>query len=82
MSEDSLNLLHHQRNPDDGYLRITFSSKVVVRKSVLDYTWLSAVAEMGGYVGLLLGIALIDIIFILTDRVIPNVKAAIMRRLQ
>ena len=29
-----------------------FGVRVVVKRSVLDYTWLSAVAELGGYVGL------------------------------
>ena len=41
---------------------------IVVRRSVLDYTWLSMVAEIGGYVGLLLGVAVVDIAFAL-DRV-------------
>ena len=39
--------------------------RIVVRRSALDYTWLSMVAEIGGYVGLLLGISLVDIAFAL-----------------
>ena len=44
-------------------MRIYYGVKRVVKRSVLDYTWLSAVAEIGGYVGLLLGIAVVDIAF-------------------
>ena len=40
-----------------------FGRSVLVKKSILDYTWLSMVAEIGGYVGLLLGISLVDIAF-------------------
>ena len=40
----------------------------MVRRNVLDYTWLSMVAEFGGYVGLLLGVAVVDVAFAL-DRV-------------
>ncbi len=32
-----------------------------VRKTVLEYPFLSMVAEIGGYVGLLLGVALVDV---------------------
>ena len=35
--------------------------KISVKRSVLDYTWLSMVAEIGGYVGLLLGVSLVDL---------------------
>ena len=48
---------------DLGFVRIYYGVKRVVKRSVLDYTWLSAVAEIGGYVGLLLGIAVVDIAF-------------------
>ena len=37
------------------------------------HTWLSAVAEMGGYVGLLLGIAVVDIAFA-ADRFWPMIS--------
>ena len=50
-----------------------FGVRVVVKRCVLDYTWLSAVAEMGGYVGLLLGIAVVDIAFA-ADRFWPMIS--------
>lgn len=46
-----------------GHVRMYFSSKIVMKRGVLDYTWLSAVAEMGGYAGLLLGVAVVDVAF-------------------
>ena len=48
--------------------------RVVATKSGLDYTWVSLVAEIGGYVGLLLGFAVVDIIFAL-ERVWPKLYA-------
>ena len=46
-----------------GYVRMYFGSKIVIKRGVLDYTWLSAVAEIGGYAGLLLGVAVVDVAF-------------------
>ena len=46
--------------------------RVVATKSVLNYTWVSMIAEIGGYVGLFLGIAVVDIVFAM-DRIWPKV---------
>ena len=46
-----------------GYVRMYFGNRIVIKRNVLDYTWLSAVAEMGGYAGLLLGVAVVDVAF-------------------
>ena len=48
--------------------------RIVVKSSVLDYTWLSMVAEFGGYVGLLLGVAVIDLALKI-DRIWPKISA-------
>ena len=56
-----------------GYVRMYFGVRIVVKRSVLDYTWLSAVAELGGYVGLLLGVAVVDIAFA-ADRYWPKIS--------
>ena len=56
------------QEPGISFLRMYFGIRIVVRRSVLDFTWLSMIAEIGGYVGLLLGIAVVDIAFAL-DRV-------------
>ncbi len=39
---------------------MTFDTLVEVKTTVQDYPWLSMVAEIGGYVGLLLGVAVVD----------------------
>ena len=56
------------QEPGTSFLRMYLGIRIVVRRNVLDYTWLSMVAEIGGYVGLLLGVAVVDIAFAL-DRV-------------
>ena len=38
---------------------------MVVKTTVEDYTWVSMVAEIGGYVGLLLGVAVLDCIHLM-----------------
>ena len=55
--------IYFPKAPETGFLRVYFPMKISVKKSVLDYTWLSMVAEMGGYVGLLLGVSLVDLAF-------------------
>ena len=62
-----------QQEKESGSVRIYFGVRVIVKRSVLDYTWLSAVAELGGYVGLLLGIAVVDIAFA-ADRYWPKIS--------
>lgn len=42
------------------YLKTTARSK----KTVLDYTWLSMVAEIGGYTGLLLGVSVVNFTYL------------------
>ena len=51
------------KNNDDkeGYIKYDFKRKVNVQSSQLIYTQLSLLAELGGYMGLLLGVSLLDI---------------------
>ena len=62
-SAPSFLLIGFLQDKESGTVRMYFGVRIVVKRSVLDYTWLSAVAEFGGYVGLLLGIAVVDIAF-------------------
>ena len=39
--------------------------RVVVQTIAEDYTWVSMVAEIGGYVGLLLGVAVLDCVHLI-----------------
>ncbi len=47
--------------PREGYLKVYMKSTTKVKRSVLDYSWVSMVADIGGYVGLLLGISLVHV---------------------
>ena len=42
-------------------IKIYLKTTTKVKKSVLDYTWLTMVAEIGGYTGLLLGVSFVNI---------------------
>ena len=44
-----------------AYLKLYLNSHVRINMTVLDYHWISMLAEVGGYTGLLLGIAVINI---------------------
>ena len=46
---------------DKGYMKLYIKSTIKVKKTVLDYTFLSMVAEIGGYTGLLLGISVVNL---------------------
>ena len=46
--------------PDEGLIKLYFKSQINVRKSMLSYDFAAFVADIGGYLGLLLGISLLD----------------------
>ena len=48
-------------NDKEGYIKYEFRRKIVVESSQLKHTQLSLLAELGGYMGLLLGVSLLDI---------------------
>ena len=48
-------------NDKEGYIKYEFRRKIVVESSQLNYTQLTLLAELGGYMGLLLGVSLLDI---------------------
>ena len=51
--------------PDQGLIKLYFKSQINVRRSNLDYSILEFVADIGGYLGLLLGFSLLDITSVL-----------------
>ena len=55
-----------------GIVRLYFYMSVIQKTITEDYTLLSTVGEIGGYVGLLLGVAVVDFIYII-DRVWPMI---------
>ena len=48
-------------NPNESYVKLYFKSSVNVRRNILAYSEVSLFAEVGGYLGLLLGVSLLDI---------------------
>ena len=51
----------NDRNDEKSYMKIYLKSSVKFQQTIYDYTLLSLLAEMGGYMGLLLGFSLADI---------------------
>ena len=48
-----------------AFIKMYIKSTIKVKKTVLDYTWISMVAEIGGYTGLLLGVSVVNITYYL-----------------
>ena len=49
---------------------MTFDALVTVKRTTLEYPWLAMVAEIGGYVGLLLGVAVVDCVSLIESALI------------
>jgi hypothetical protein len=50
---------------EEGLVRMYFNSDIQIQQSILAYSVISLLAEVGGYVGLLLGVSFLDIATIL-----------------
>ena len=48
-------------DPNEAYMKLYFKSKIKVKTMVLYYDATTFAAEIGGYIGMLLGVSLIDI---------------------
>ena len=60
--EVTLGLLFNDKFADSmSYIRFYLKSKVQVQQAILDYTWLSLLADLGGYLGILLGSSVADL---------------------
>ena len=51
----------HNGNENEAYMKFYIKDQIQVKKSHLSYSEVSLLAEVGGYVGLLLGVSLMDI---------------------
>ena len=49
---------------EDAYTKLYIKSTTKVKEMVLDYDFLTTVAEIGGYTGLLLGVSVVNITII------------------
>ena len=54
-------LTEDERNDQKGSMKIYFKSMVKIKQTVYDYSFLSFIAELGGYTGLLLGVSILDL---------------------
>jgi hypothetical protein len=61
-------------NIDEAYVKLYFKMAVQIHKNILAYSTLSFLAEVGGYIGLLLGFSLLDL-----SKVIKNLTPCIKK---
>ena len=57
-------IANNTENPGTAYVKLYFKTHIHVRHSHLDYPELSLFGELGGYVGLLLGVSFMDLTLI------------------
>ena len=50
-----------------AYIKVYLKSTVKIKRTVLDYDFTTLVAELGGYVGLLLGISVVNVSLIINN---------------
>ena len=62
-------------NIDEAYVKLYFKMAVNIHRNILAYSTLSFLAEVGGYIGLLLGFSLLDM-----SKVIKNLTPGIKKR--
>ena len=60
---------------DEAYVKLYFKMAVNIHRNILAYSTLSFLAEVGGYIGLLLGFSLLDL-----SKVIKNLTPKIKKR--
>ena len=53
--------IDHNGVENEAYVKFYFKDQIQVKKSHLSYSKVSLLAEVGGYVGLLLGVSMMDI---------------------
>ena len=66
-------------NIDVAYVKLYFRMAVNIHKNILAYSTLSFLAEVGGYIGLLLGFSLLDLSKVIKNMT-PGVKKYNVKR--
>ena len=66
-------------NIDEAYVKLYFRMAVNIHKNILAYSTLSFLAEVGGYIGLLLGFSLLDLSKVIKN-LTPNIKKRNVKR--
>ena len=59
-------------NENETFVKFYIKDQIQVRESHLNYTEVSLLAELGGYIGLIIGVSLMDIATLI-DKMIGNV---------
>ena len=49
-------------DPNEAYVRLYLKTKIKVKSTVLYYDSTTLAAEIGGYIGMLLGVSLVDLV--------------------
>ena len=62
-------------NIEEAYVKLYFKMAVNIHRNILAYSTLSFLAEVGGYIGLLLGLSLLDL-----SKVLQNVSPSIKKK--
>ena len=65
--------ISHDGPKDEAYTKLYFKSKVRVKTTALAYDWLTLIAELGGYTGLLLGLSGVGLTFLLNSVLVEAV---------
>ena len=66
-------------NIDEAYVKLYFKMAVNIHRNILAYSTLSFLAEVGGYIGLLLGFSLLDLSKVIKN-LTPNIKKRNVKR--
>ena len=60
-------------DPDEAYIRLYLKTKIKVKSTVLYYDSTTLAAEIGGYIGMLLGVSLVDLVIIANSSILKMI---------
>ena len=73
-----LPFIDNKDNPDnEAYIRLYLKTKIKVKSVVLYYDFTTLIAELGGYIGMFLGVSLVDVTLLFNGlflKVIDNIS--------
>ena len=60
-------------DPGEAYVRLYLKTKIKVKSTVLYYDSTTLAAEIGGYIGMLLGVSLVDLVIIANTSILKMI---------
>ena len=60
-------------DPNEAYVRLYLKTKIKVKSTVLYYDSTTLAAEIGGYIGMLLGVSLVDLVIIANSSILKMI---------